>query len=1045
MKMRFISLLVVASMLLAACSAASSTPAPAAPTGPSAVTPQVTAAPAGARPVIEGTIVQPWTMDGYTTAEQWDREFTYMQEAGMDLFIFQWTADSNYKTTVFETAIPGWEQTAKPDQVALALAMAKKHHMKVMLGLAFNEQWFSKQGTDKAWLTEQAAAMNLVADDLYQKFFAAYPETFAGWYINWEMDNVSGYNTDAGQKQTMTDALKTVVDHLHSLNAQLPVGMAPYFNVKMGAKPAEWKAFWAEMTGKTGLDIIMLQDGVGVGHAKVEDLPEWFEAVCAGVHAAGKQCWDDLEIFTGQSAVNSPAPTERIIQQIQAAAPYVDKIVSFSFNVAMSPEYGLDPQVYARYRAYVDGQQGLTTATPLAPTPTRSGPTPTLIVTPDPLPPVSGSAQTPLFSQGTFIQPWTLDGYTEAVQWEHEFALMKDVDLSLVILQWTADSKAQTTIYDTAMPGWQRSAPYDEVDRLLSYAEQNGFQVFLGLAFSEDWWSMEGSNREWMLSEAEKMSAVGGELYQKYQAKYPRAFAGWYINWEMDNQSSYNANPEHRQNMKDALNVVTGYLKSLNPALPASIAPYFNAASGATPAEWQAFWQDMLSATRVDILMLQDGVGVAHARVEDLPAWFEAVCAGVHAAGKQCWDDLENFTGTSSLQPAPIERVIAQHQAAAPYVDKIVTYSFIEAMSPEFGFDPMVYNLYKAYVDGLARRPTATPIIPTPTVALPTAVPTMTPAAPRPTAGSIKPITTGSFTQPWTVDEYTPEKWDQEFQLMSDLGMDLFIFQWTADSKAQTTIYPTGLDGWSQTSPYDQIEAGLAAAKKHHIKVFMGLAFSEDWWMKQGSDRAWLMQQVEVMNKIADEIYARYHASYPETLAGWYINWEMDNASAYNTDETQKQNMIDALNAVSAHLHALNPGLKTSIAPYFNARSGMRPDDWGAFWQQVLSGADVDILMLQDGVGVGHAAVDDLPRWFEAVCKGVHAAGKECWDDLENFTGASAVNNPAPIERLVAQHQAAAPFVDKIVTFSFNVAMSPVFGVDAKALAAYKAYVEAQK
>jgi hypothetical protein len=58
--------------------------------------------------------------------------------------------------------------------------------------------------------------------------------------------------------------------------------------------------------------------------------------------------------------VNSPAPTRRIIQQIQAVAPFVDKIVSFSFNVAMSPEFGLDPVYYQSYKSYVDSQTALT-------------------------------------------------------------------------------------------------------------------------------------------------------------------------------------------------------------------------------------------------------------------------------------------------------------------------------------------------------------------------------------------------------------------------------------------------------------------------------------------------------------------------------------------------------------------------------------------------------------------------------------------------------------------------------------------------------------
>lgn len=277
---------------------------------------------------------------------------------------------------------------------------------------------------------------------------------------------------------------------------------------------------------------------------------------------------------------------------------------------------------------------------------------------------------------------------------------------------------------------------------------------------------------------------------------------------------------------------------------------------------------------------------------------------------------------------------------------------------------------------------------------------------------------------------------------MQAVGMDIFIFQWTADGKNKTTIYPTKLEGWKHAAPYDQLERGLATAQKYDIKVFMGLAFSEDWWEKQGSDRAWLMQQAAAMNQVADEIYANYYARYPQSFTGWYINWEMDNVSGYNTDASHRQNMIDALNTVAEHLHSLNPKLVSSIAPYFTTNDGMQSKEWGSFWQNLLSQTDIDVLMLQDGVGVGHAEVKDIPEWFEAVCAGVHAAGKQCWDDLENFIGESAVNHPAALERIIAQHQAAAPYVDKIVTFSFNAAMSPVFGNDAKAYDAYKAYVK---
>lgn len=63
------------------------------------------------------------------------------------------------------------------------------------------------------------------------------------------------------------------------------------------------------------------------------------------------------------------------------------------------------------------------------------------------------------------------------------------------------------------------------------------------------------------------------------------------------------------------------------------------------------------------------------------------------------------------------------------------------------------------------------------------------------------PISRGTFTQPSSVDKYTSqEQWHQEFQAMKAVGMDLWIYQWTADSKNKTTIYPTHITGYSQNS-----------------------------------------------------------------------------------------------------------------------------------------------------------------------------------------------------------------------------------------------------
>jgi hypothetical protein len=173
----------------------------------------------------------------------------------------------------------------------------------------------------------------------------------------------------------------------------------------------------------------------------------------------------------------------------------------------------------------------------------------------------------------------------------------------------------------------------------------------------------------------------------------------------MDNYAGYNRREKHKKNMIEALELVAAHLDGLNPDLPSSIAPFFNTAGGASAQAYGQFWFEVLSQTGVDILMLQDGIGVNHADLEQLPAWYQHVCSGVHAAGKLCWSDLENFaTGRDgSFLPPPPERVIQQHQIAAQYVDRIVTFSFLSYMSPVDPAHLAYFQSYQAYLERLPR------------------------------------------------------------------------------------------------------------------------------------------------------------------------------------------------------------------------------------------------------------------------------------------------------------------------------------------------------
>jgi len=68
---------------------------------------------------------------------------------------------------------------------------------------------------------------------------------------------------------------------------------------------------------------------------------------------------------------------------------------------------------------------------------------------------------------GTFVQPELCEKWTES-EWEREFALMKDVGMEHLILQWTADSKNMTTVYPSDISGFEQNTTSDLVAKVLN-------------------------------------------------------------------------------------------------------------------------------------------------------------------------------------------------------------------------------------------------------------------------------------------------------------------------------------------------------------------------------------------------------------------------------------------------------------------------------------------------------------------------------------------------------------------------------------------------
>ena len=244
------------------------------------------------------------------------------------------------------------------------------------------------------------------------------------------------------------------------------------------------------------------------------------------------------------------------------------------------------------------------------------------------------------------------------------------------------------------------------------------------------------------------------------------------------------------------------------------------------------------------------------------------------------------------------------------------------------------------------------------------------------------------------------------------------VVQWTADSKNRTTIYPSAMKGYTQSTKHDVVKRALDTADASGAQVYVGLQINDDWWTKYLGDAAWLKGEAATANLLADDLWKKYggHASF----VGWYLAFEVDNVE---TTQGEWENLVAFYATVGEHLKKLGPGKPILISPFFT-QDGMSPADWQMMWEYVLTRSPIDILALQDGVGVGHALNRDLPTWFGAVESAIQNArpGMQFWVDTETFNRSS---HPMPIHAMANDMCAVQPYVSSYLSFSFNHYLSP--------------------
>jgi len=280
--------------------------------------------------------------------------------------------------------------------------------------------------------------------------------------------------------------------------------------------------------------------------------------------------------------------------------------------------------------------------------------------------------------EGTFIQyeQWMMKLDREA--WRLELDAMREAGITLVIVQWL---EFQNVRFIPADP----SAP-DPTDIILDYADEHGMRVFVGL-HTEDRWHERFSVPRYL----DRAAAMSLRLADLAWARYGdhASFAGWYIPQE----------PRFAEYGREHLDLLRGFYRrqsdrcrEISGGKPVAISPALSAPRDRPePERFRAVFAGLLSGAGVDMVLLQDGIG-AHRGEYDFDAkvvpYFRAMRDACREAGVELWSDIEIFQrkrASRGSEPARIERIRRQIDAAAPFVEGFVMFDFFHYMSPRRG------------------------------------------------------------------------------------------------------------------------------------------------------------------------------------------------------------------------------------------------------------------------------------------------------------------------------------------------------------------------
>jgi hypothetical protein len=272
-----------------------------------------------------------------------------MADIGIEYLVLMATA-LDYRTFFPTKIFPPW-RLACADPVAAVLRAADKHGVKFFIGGGFYGDWESP----KIISDPVAARKRLQAIEQLAQLYGHH-KSFYGWYwpneafINryYSPEFIRYVNTCSKLARRLTPRAKILI--------------APY-----GTRVAIPDDKYVKQLESLDVDVVAYQDEVGVQKSTPDETPAFYEGLRKAHDRAQRAAiWADVEIFRFEGVVYKsallPAPFSRVLRQLQAVSPWVDKILVYQYQGMMnkpgSKAFCGSPASTRLYTAYAEWLKG---------------------------------------------------------------------------------------------------------------------------------------------------------------------------------------------------------------------------------------------------------------------------------------------------------------------------------------------------------------------------------------------------------------------------------------------------------------------------------------------------------------------------------------------------------------------------------------------------------------------------------------------------------------------------------------------------------------